>query len=37
MGNPNPHWLTDECSTNRTINFYFRDDSLSDYYRTKPV
>lgn len=37
MGNPNPGWLMAEDSTNRTINFYFRHDGLSDYYRMKPI
>lgn len=37
MGNPNPGWLMDEHSTNRTINFYFRHDSLSNYYKEKPI
>lgn len=37
MGNPNTGWLMDKHSINRTINFYFRHDNLSDYYRMKPI
>lgn len=37
MGNPNSGWLVDEHSTNRTINFYFRHENLSHYYRMKPI